>query len=169
MWVPFQTSDAELRDFERYFKRKARFLVDENMGEAAARLLVSVGYNTEFVGDVELAGKSDEAVFAYAWRKGRFILTHDYDFLDDRRFPFNRNPGAIILPGATGDGSLERALADVIRILAPFTDTHVGAKISVTPDRTWTIRNFLRSEGRHVQTRVRLETHGEASMWDDAN
>lgn len=169
MWTPFDGSKEQYRDFERSFKRKARFLVDENMGEDAARLLSDIGYNTVFVGDVDLIGKSDEAVFAYAWRKGRFILTHDGDFLDDGRFPFHRNPGVIVLPGATGDGTLEIALADVVRILAPFADAHVGAKISVTPDRTWTIRNFLRNEGKHVQTRVKLEPHGNASIWSDPN
>jgi hypothetical protein len=101
--------------------------------------------------------------------RARFILTHDIDFLDDQRFPYHRNPGVIVLPGATGDGSLELALVDVVRILALFADAHVGAKISVTPDRTWTIRNFLRKEGKHVQTRVRLEALGNASMWNNAD
>jgi hypothetical protein len=74
MWTPFETSDVELREFERSFKRKARFLVDENMGEAAAQLFTDLGYNTEFVADVDLTGKSDEAVFAYAWCKGPLHL-----------------------------------------------------------------------------------------------
>jgi hypothetical protein len=33
----------------------------------------------------------------------RILLTHDEDCWDDRRFPEHRNPGLVIVPGATGD------------------------------------------------------------------
>lgn len=158
-------SDEESRNFEREFKRKARFLVDENMGNDVAVLLRDFGYNTSFVGDVGLIGFPDEAVFAYAWKDKRILLTHDADFLDDKKFPFHRNPGVIVLPGAEGDGTLESAIADVIRLVAPYRDAHIGAKITVTQDRVWTIRGFIKSEGRHIEKRIRLEERGEASEW----
>jgi hypothetical protein len=31
------------------------------------------------------------------------LLTHDKDYLNDRQYPFHRNPGVIILPGEEGE------------------------------------------------------------------
>jgi len=42
-------------------------------------------------------------VFAFAWRERRVLLTLDRDYLDDRRFPENRNSGVVILSGGGGD------------------------------------------------------------------
>ena len=158
-------SNEESLDFEREFKKKARFLVDENMGNDVAVLLRDFKYNATFVGDVELIGCSDETVFAYAWKHKRILLTHDADFLDDKKFPFHRNPGVIVLPGAEGDGTLEPAIADLLRIVAPYGNAHIGVKITVTQDRVWTIRGFIKREGRHIEKRIRLEKRGEASEW----
>jgi hypothetical protein len=137
------------------------------MGNDVAVVLSEFGYNAVFVGDVGLTGASDEAVFAHAWKERRILLTHDRDFLDDAAFPFYRNPGVVVLPGAKGDKTLEGALADLIRILAPHGDAHFGAKIEVTQDRVWRIRAFVKSDGRHVDRRIRLEKHGQASEWDE--
>jgi predicted nuclease of predicted toxin-antitoxin system len=158
-------SNEESLDFEREFKKKARFLVDENMGNDVAVLLRDFKYNATFVGDVGLIGCADETVFAYAWKDKRILLTHDADFLDDKKFPFHRNPGVIVLPGAEGDGTLEPAIADLLRIVAPYESAHIGAKITVTQDRVWTIRGFIKREGRHIEKRIRLEKSGEASEW----
>lgn len=166
MWQPFpNVSNDEAREFEREFKGKARFIVDENMGNDVALLLRDFGYNAVFVADVGLSGHADEAVFAYAWKDHRIILTHDDDYLDDKRFPFHRNPGVIVLPGAGGDGSLESAIADLLRIVAPYGNAHIGAKIKVTQDRVWTVRGFIKAEGRHIERRIKLEKNGEALEW----
>jgi predicted nuclease of predicted toxin-antitoxin system len=53
------------------------------------------------VDDVGLSGRSGEEVLAFAWEEQRILLTHDFDFLDDSRFPFQRNPGLVVLPGGT--------------------------------------------------------------------
>lgn len=165
-WQPYrQISDREFREFQRRFRRKARFLVDENMGQPVAQVLRSYGYSAEFVGEVGLSGRDDDEVFAYAWRKRRIILTHDRDFLDDRRFPFTRNPGVVVLPGATGDGTLEPALADLIRLFAPYGDANFGCKIEVTQDGIWHIRGHIKAEGRHVDMRVKLERR-KAWSWE---
>ncbi|EGW19867.1 hypothetical protein Mettu_2987 [Methylobacter tundripaludum SV96] len=166
MWHPFPNlSNDEIRDLEREFKKKARFLVDENMGNDVAILLRDFGYNAIFVSEAGLTGFSDESVFAYAWKDSRIILTHDSDFLNDKQFPFSRNPGVIVLPGAEGDGSLEHAFSDLLRIVAPYGNAHIGSKIVVTQDRVWTIRGFIKAEGRHIEKRVKLKRNGEASVW----
>ncbi len=59
--------------------------------------------NAVTVWDVGLNGRSDETIFAYAWRHRRILLTHDDDFWNDRKFPEHLNPGVVILPGANGD------------------------------------------------------------------
>src|SRR5215469_3132633 len=94
-------TDKQTRDFSR-FKKKARFLVDESLGEGVARVLREDGWNAIFVSDVGLVSHSDEDVFAHAWKEDRIVLTHDHDFLDDRCFPPHRNAGVIVLPGASG-------------------------------------------------------------------
>lgn len=166
MWQPFpELSNNEMRDFENELKKKARFLVDENMGNDVAVLLRDFGYNAIFVAEAGLIGHPDEAVFAYAWKVNRIILTHDRDFLNDRQFPFHRNPGVIVLPGAEGDGSLEPAIADLLRLVAPYGNAHIGTKIEVTQDRIWTVRGFIKAEGRHIERRVKLEQNGNASEW----
>jgi predicted nuclease of predicted toxin-antitoxin system len=91
------------------FRRKTRFLVDEDVGIEIAQYLRSRRhYNTTFVGGVGLAGRDDTDLYAYAWREMRVLLTHDRDFLDDKKFPEYCNPGVVVLPGGGGD---QKALA----------------------------------------------------------
>ena len=74
-------------------EREPRLLIDESLGVEVADFVREKGYNTEFVGDVGLNGRSDEDVMAYAWRHKRMLhWTHDRDFLDDRRFPNTETP-----------------------------------------------------------------------------
>jgi hypothetical protein len=56
-WVPIKTKGDELKQFIDQYRRKGRSLVDENMGEAAADLLRSLGCRVTFVGDVGLTGR----------------------------------------------------------------------------------------------------------------
>jgi len=46
-----------LSDFKKNFKGKARFLVDESVGIAAARLIRNRGWNVRYVDDVSLLGR----------------------------------------------------------------------------------------------------------------
>ena len=79
-----QSSDAELTDFVRREKRKARLLVDESLGIGTTIFLRSLGWNTKDVSEVGLRGHPDENVFNYAYKHDLMLLTHDEDFLDDR-------------------------------------------------------------------------------------
>lgn len=108
-----EPSREEIRDFNGEFRAKARFLIDESAGPGVAKTLRSAGYNVKYVSDLGLCGHSDEDVFAAGWREARIIVTHDSDFLDNRKFPFNRNPGVVVIrPGADGhdDGGLYTCL-----------------------------------------------------------
>jgi predicted nuclease of predicted toxin-antitoxin system len=96
-------------------------------------VLQDLKWNTTFAGEVGLSGHSDEDVFAYAFRENRLLLTHDRDFLDDRRFPIHRNPGVIVFPGADGSGEpLVAALRSVIPVIGSYRKAFRRFKIHIT-------------------------------------
>jgi hypothetical protein len=89
-----EPSDDDRRELDLQYRGKARFLVDENAGIEVAKILQKSGYNAKFVADLGLRGRSDEDVFAEAWKNKQVVITHDADFLDNNRFPPNRNPAS---------------------------------------------------------------------------
>jgi predicted nuclease of predicted toxin-antitoxin system len=56
------------------FRRKTRFLIDEDVGVEVAQFLRQRLYNATFVGHVGLAGRDDTDLYAYAWREQRVLL-----------------------------------------------------------------------------------------------
>ncbi|HAU0250447.1 DUF5615 family PIN-like protein [Legionella pneumophila serogroup 1] len=141
MWenVKSLTKDEE-KKFTSLYKRKARFLVDENLGNSTCEVLKELGWNTLFVSEVDLIGKSDKDIYRYAFKNNRIILTHDTDFLNDKQFPFYCNPGVIVFPGGDGnDKVLERSIADMLIVVAPFGEIYKGAKIIFYADREFKI------------------------------
>jgi hypothetical protein len=56
-WHRFRIIPKAERDaFEKEFRKKSRFLVDESLGAEAARVLKELGWNTVYTGDVGLNG-----------------------------------------------------------------------------------------------------------------
>jgi predicted nuclease of predicted toxin-antitoxin system len=108
-----------VRELNRLTSRRSRFLVDESLGTGVAEVLRYLRYNAKFGPDVGLKGKADPTVYAYAWREKRILLTHDKDYLNDREYPFNRNPGVIVLPGEEGERvPLRMAIRSMLNIFA---------------------------------------------------
>jgi len=143
--------------FERKFESKARFLVDESVGMDAVRLIQDRGWNVCYVDDVGLSGRSDEEVLAFAWEEQRILLTHDFEFLDDSRFPFQRNPGLVVLPGGTGSTlGLAEAINGVLALIGPCSEAYRGYKIRITEDGVWTIRRFNAEAGVHQEISVKF-------------
>src|SRR6516162_2005349 len=101
-WQTLPDLDAEAVALFRRAKR-SRFLIDESLGSGTMEFFERHRLNAVDVWQVGLNGRDDRAVFAYAWRHRRILLTHDEGFWNDRRFPEHRNPGLVILPGANGD------------------------------------------------------------------
>ncbi len=99
-------SKEEQGDFDREYKKKARFLVDESLDPDTVRVLQHFGYGANTIADVRLSGHDDEDVAARALREGRIVLTSDKDFLDERRFPTQKGPAIIVLP--TGEIDSDR-------------------------------------------------------------
>ena len=118
----------QVSDFNRKFESKARFLVDESVGMATAGLIRDRGWNVRYVDDVGLLGRSDEEVLAFAWKEQRILLTHDCEFRDDSRFPFQRNPGLVVLPGGTDSTvGLADAINGVLALIGPFFSKLIAA------------------------------------------
>ena len=63
-WEILRYRDDEVDAFARDNRRKARFLVDENLGPAVAEEMRDAGFNAEFVGEVGLSGRSDPKLTA---------------------------------------------------------------------------------------------------------
>ena len=131
----------EIDAFVSRFQKKTRFSVDESLGREAAKAIRDLGWNVKYVEDVDLKGRADEDVFAYAWRDNRILVTHDEDFLNDGRFPPHRNPGVVIVPGGDGnERALLEALAFVLSVVAPFRETYRGTKPRIHSDGSWIMR-----------------------------
>ncbi|HSF30680.1 MAG TPA: DUF5615 family PIN-like protein [Candidatus Tectomicrobia bacterium] len=161
-------SDREVAAFAREHIKKARLLVDESLGPEVAEVLRSAGWNTRYVAEVGLRGYSDEDVFAFAHRDNRVLLSHDTDFLDDRRFPPHRNPGVIVLPGGSGDEeALGTALGRALSVVGHLREIYRGAKVSISSDGTITIRNRDVDSGSMKNTRYRFARDGSVEEWYD--
>lgn len=149
--------------------RKARFLVDESLGEDAVRVLRNVGWNALFVTDLNLRSKDDSAVFSAAWKTGRVLLTHDRDFLDNRRFPNHRNPGLVVFVVGASGGDDERLLRAFflaqayIRVWGP--EYMRGTKIVFSDDEHFSIER--KGSGGALRTRrFWAPKRGDFFEWD---
>jgi hypothetical protein len=167
-WKPFQEpSDAEVREIVRENRGKAKFLVDENLGTEVTRVLRDDGWNVTDVFELNIVGQPDENVFAAARKLNRILLTHDEDFLDDRRFPPRLNPGLVVLPGAEGnDIALLSAIYRLLSIVGQLRELWRYTKIVIATDGTWTVMAFDQSEGRITKNRYRFPKN-RMEVWED--
>jgi predicted nuclease of predicted toxin-antitoxin system len=150
-------TSGQVSDFKRKFESRARFLVDESVGINTARLIRDRGWNVLYVEDLDLLDRSHEAVFAFARREQRILLTHHFDFLDDSRFPFHRNPGLVILPPVTSSPlGFTDAINGVLGLIGPYSKACRGSKVRIAEDGVWTIRRFNTEEGVHQEISVKF-------------
>jgi predicted nuclease of predicted toxin-antitoxin system len=157
-------TDAERRQMDEEFRGRARFLVDESMGKGVAELLRENDYNTRYVEEMGLVGRDDEDVFSAAWREERIIVTHDPDFLDNRRFPNHRNPGVVLVrPGSSGHNNqgLLACLLMATLIGAEHATWFRGKKLDFSSEELLTI--FSQS-GRK---QIRWPRNSDPMVWDD--
>jgi len=159
-----EPSHQEIQQLTSMFRSKARFLVDESVGIAVAKSLRASGYNVKYVEELGLRGRSDEDVFATAWKDRRIVITHDSDFLDNRRFPHHRNPGVVIIrPGSQGedDHGLMSCLSKLTLLVGDQGDWLRGRKVEFTSCETLTITT---REGRD---RFLWRRTGVPMIWED--
>jgi predicted nuclease of predicted toxin-antitoxin system len=144
-------------------QKKARFLVDENLGDAVADLLREYRCNVQSAKEASLLHRDDKEVFAYARKTRRVLLTHDSDFLDNRRFPPRPHPGVGVLPG--GDGKEEPLIRALVRVIwmTPFAPFWQDAKVSIDAEGVLTVTKHD-DTGALRQTRFRF-AQGIAEVW----
>ena len=174
MWklIPEEPKSRKKKlSFSSRFRSKARFLVDENLGPHMASFLKEAKYHVEFAPEVGLRGHSDEDLHAHAWRNRLVLVTQDERlFTDDRHYPFQSTHGLIVLSGGMGSDKSHqnqyRALVWVSWYLAPYWKAHVGEKVKITSDKTFTLRGVSREDGRQYEIRIKFE-NGHAYEWID--
>ena len=166
-WINLDTKNVRANQLSRNRQTRVRFLVDESLGIEAVRVLQTNGWNAKFVSDLGLVGKDDTMVFAAAWKQKRVILTHDRDFLDNRRFPPHRNPGVVVfVVGASGedDDRLIRAFFLMQAYLKVFGQAYmIGTKIVFSDDEHLSIER--KRAGSIRTTRYWVPRSGEALEW----
>jgi predicted nuclease of predicted toxin-antitoxin system len=74
-----------------------RFLVDANLPRSTALVLRRLGHDVEDVRDVLPGGAEDETVASHAQRRGRALVTRDFDFADIRNYPPAEYAGLVVL------------------------------------------------------------------------
>jgi hypothetical protein len=79
-------------------RRPASFLADENFSLSLVKDLRGHGCVVATVQEVGLVKKRDDQCWHWARRRGRVVLTHDHDFVEEWRFPVADGPGLAYLP-----------------------------------------------------------------------
>lgn len=164
-WIELDEPTAEEgRQLDLRHRGKARFLVDESVGINVAKILQGYGYSAKYVADMDLCGRSDEDVFAAAWKDNRVLVTHDADFLDNNRFPPHRNPGVVLVrPGSDGhdDDGLVSCLAKSILLAGKRATWFQGKKLDFSSHEALTIT----SQG--TRQRYLWRRHGMPLIWEN--
>lgn len=90
--------------------------LDENLPEALAAELSSLGHDVDNVRLEGLAGRDDETIWKAAQMAGRFLITQDLDFSDRRRFAPGTHCGVLVvrLPDA-GRLAMAARIAELFR------------------------------------------------------
>ena len=134
-----RTLASELRPLASDLAARPRVYADANL---PAGLVASLRHKLEWdvlfvVEDDDLRRASDLEHFLRALEFGRTLITLDYDFLDDRRFPPSKSPGVVVCSAPD-----ERALFKLFKGLdrwvfrdAAGEDLPLrGKKLELTPD-----------------------------------
>lgn len=169
MWkkIPTLTKD-QARATDLLLRRRARWLVDENIAKLAG-VLTDLGWNAVSAHDMRVSRHADENLFALGWKEKRMIITNDADFLDDSRYPFHRCPGVLIIPSpATDMKGFADALAEVLPVVGRYSGAFDREKIVVNADGTWTVRGFSKERGIHWKQRFKVDERGQAWEWIEA-
>jgi hypothetical protein len=148
--------------------RKARLYADEDIEDEVVQAIKDRGVNISSVHERGEQGKPDEVHLATARREHRFLLTKDKDFLDDRRFPLQRQgPGIIYLHGSfRAEDPYWGTVANLLIYIVPYSQIYEGAKIQLS-EKHMTFR-YIDYEGKICIDEVVIRPDGEYIKTDDA-
>ena len=113
----------------------AAFLVDEDLPRNLASELRAAGIDAIDIRDVNLGGSLDAAVFEYAVKSHRVIVTGDLDFSNVLTYPLSSHRGIAVarLPGELSVALTNKRIVDAITGLAGEELT--AALVIIEPDR----------------------------------
>lgn len=108
--------------------------LDENLPHSLVGFLAQLGHDVDTVPAEELAGKDDETVWAATQVAGRFLITQDLDFSDERKYAPGTHVGLLLvrLPQPERTALAERVLA---LFRSEDVETWSGCIVSATPTK----------------------------------
>jgi len=74
-----------------------RIKLDENIADSAAVRLTALGHDVHTVLQEGLSGHTDREVWEATQEEGRFLITQDLDFSDERRFAAGSHAGILLV------------------------------------------------------------------------
>jgi len=125
----------------KFTKYKWRFYADNNIAREIVHHLRAADMDVLWINEVPELRKQKNDSFHYrrACQLGRYLLTNDMDFWNDRKFPIKDCPGLVLI--TTSDTSLAKylpvLLRKIIRDYNPFPEPLYldGVKIKVGGER----------------------------------
>ena len=115
-------------------------LLDQNVPRAIAQWLRTQRpqWTVYHASDVELSGRLDEEVFAWAQTRQAMIVTFDEDFADQRSFPIGSHAGVIRL--RVWPTTVEETQQALERLLAEVPDTELAHALVIVDREAIRIR-----------------------------
>jgi hypothetical protein len=151
-WKRAAITDDELRGLRRIFRRRPRFLLDENIGDDAKEWMRGEKCNVKTVRELSYSGSSDEEIYQLARKTKRILVTRDIrDFWNDSRFPLNGSSGLIVL-----DGDYHATVVYAVRYFGTMGDLSREMKAVVYGDGTVRVKRREFDTGAVTATRMRF-------------
>ena len=115
-------------------------LLDQNIPRSIASWLRThrPGWTVYHTSDVELSGRPDEVLFAWAQARQAIIVTFDEDFADQRSFPVGSHAGIIRL--RVWPTTIEETQQALARLLTEVTDTELAHALVIVDREAIRIR-----------------------------
>ena len=115
-------------------------LLDQNVPRAIAQWLNTQRpqWTIYHTSDVELSGRADEEVFAWAQTRQAVIVTFDEDFADQQSFPIGSHAGIIRL--RVWPTTVEETQQALARLLAEISDTELAHALVIVDREAIRIR-----------------------------
>ncbi len=154
------------RGFLSWFKRRARFLIDENVAAVVIDLLRSRRFNVTSITESGLARLPDLGVYQMARRTRRVLLTFDQDFWDDRAFPLAQSPGIVIMRFHKSDDELVSMIRFIIDVVGPWGELWEAQKLWLMPTGEVLVKVREADTTRVTKTRYRTSPNRGPEVWE---
>lgn len=103
------------------------FKLDENLSHVFVELFEKSGHHADTIGDENLSGSHDEAVFDACRRENRTLVTLDLDFANPIRFKPGEDCGIMVLRPASPTLSQIRGL--LVSGLRAIAETRLSGRL----------------------------------------